>query len=121
MMTVTRYGTLDLERAKNFYDAVTALVGAQRVLDLPEVVGYQGNQGAMFLIGTPYEGTATFGNGTQLSFPATSRASVDQVYGKARELGGKCEGPPALRPNGAYAAYFRDPDGNKLMVFHRSA
>jgi catechol 2,3-dioxygenase-like lactoylglutathione lyase family enzyme len=120
MITVTRYGTLDLERAKNFYDALTALVGAQRVVERPEVVGYQGKQGAMFLIGTPLKGGATVGNGTQLSFPAPSRSGVEDVYNKARELGATCEGPPGLRPNGAYAAYFRDLDGNKLMVFHRA-
>ena len=36
------------------------------------------------------------------------------------ELGATCEGPPGVRgPEGVnafYAAYFRDLDGNKLMV-----
>lgn len=120
MLTVARYGTRDLERAKSFYDPITRLLGATRVLDRPEVVGYKGAEGGMFLVGTPFEGTATVGNGTQVGFAVPSRATVDAVHAKALELGGKCEGPPGLRapdPNGFYAAYFRDLDGNKLMVF----
>ena len=120
MLTVARYGTRNLERAKVFYDAITGLLGATRVVDRPEVVGYRAAEGGMFVIGTPFEGEATVGNGTQMGFAASSRAAVDAVHAKALELGGKCAGPPGLRgpnPNGFYAAYFRDLDGNKLMVF----
>ena len=37
MLTVARYGTRDLERAKTFYDAITQLLGATRVMERPEV------------------------------------------------------------------------------------
>ena len=120
MLTVARYGTRNLERAKAFYDAISPLLGATRVLDRPEVVGYRAAEGGMFVIGTPFEGEATVGNGTQMGFAASSRAVVDAVHAKALELGSKCEGPPGVRgpdPNGFYGAYFRDLDGNKLMVF----
>jgi len=121
MLTVARYGTKDLERAKAFYDAIAALLGAGRVMERPEAVGYKGPGGGMFLIGEPLEGDATVGNGTQMGFAVPTRDVVDAVYAKAREFGSKCEGPPGVRgadPNGFYAAYFRDLDGNKLMVFH---
>jgi catechol 2,3-dioxygenase-like lactoylglutathione lyase family enzyme len=120
MLTIARYGTRNLERAKVFYDAITGLLGATRVMERPEVVGYKGADGGMFLVGTPFEGEATPGNGTQVGFAAASRAVVDAVHAKALELGGKCSGPPGLRrpdPNGFYGAYFRDLDGNKLLVF----
>ena len=120
MLTIARYGTRNLERAKGFYDAITGLLGATRVMERPEVVGYKGADGGMFLVGTPFEGEATAGNGTQVGFAAASRAVVDAVHAKALELGGKCVGPPGLRgsdPNGFYGAYFRDLDGNKLLVF----
>ncbi len=119
MLTVTRYGTRDLERAKIFYDAITAPLGATRVTDRPEVVGYRGPEGGMFLIGKPLEGDATAGNGTQVGFAAPSRTAVDAAHAKALELGGTCAGAPGLRgpeERGFYAAYFRDPDGNKIMV-----
>ncbi len=54
-----------------------------------------------------------------MSFTAPSRAVVDAVHARALELGGTCLGPPGPRGSaatGLYAAYFRDPDGNKVMV-----
>lgn len=120
MLTVARYGTRNLERAKVFYDAITSLLGATRVMERSDLVGYRGSEGGMFLIGTPFAGEATVGNGTQMGFAASSRAVVDAVHAKALDLGGRCEGPPGVRgtdPNGFYGAYFRDLDGNKLMVF----
>ncbi len=120
MLGVARYGTRDFERAKTFYDAIAAILGSRRVIDREEVVAYKGPEGGMFLIGKPLAGDATVGNGTQIGFPAPSRAAVDAAHAKALELGGTCEGPPGLRgPEGVaafYAAYFRDLDGNKLMV-----
>jgi predicted lactoylglutathione lyase len=43
---------------------------------------------------------------------------VDRVYHKAIELGGTDEGPAGMRQGGFYAGYFRDPDGNKINIFH---
>jgi catechol 2,3-dioxygenase-like lactoylglutathione lyase family enzyme len=120
MLNIARYGTSDLDRAKKFYDAIAGLLGAKRVTDRPEVVGYRGAEGGMFLIGTPYEGETSAGNGTQIGFMAASRDIVDAVHAKAIELGGECVGPPGVRgpdPNGFYGAYFRDLDGNKVMIF----
>jgi predicted lactoylglutathione lyase len=50
---------------------------------------------------------------------APTREAVDRCYTVAIESGGRCEGPPGLRPQyhaNYYGAYFRDPDGNKLCV-----
>lgn len=119
MLNVARYGTRDLERAKVFYDAIAQLLGAARVFERPEVVAYKGAEGGMFLIGKPFAGEAAPGNGTQVGFSAPSRAVVDAVHAKALELGGTCEGKPGVRgpdANGFYGAYFRDLDGNKIMV-----
>jgi catechol 2,3-dioxygenase-like lactoylglutathione lyase family enzyme len=120
MLSVGRYGTRDLERARIFYDAIAEILGARRVLDRPELAGYRASEGAMFLIGKPLEGEAGVGNGTQMGFVASSRAVVDAVHAKALEMGGSCAGPPGVRgpdPDGYYGAYFRDLDGNKLTVF----
>lgn len=119
MIRTARYGTRDLERARGFYDAIAELLGARRVFDREELSTYQGPEGSMFVIGLPLEGDATAGNGSQIVFDAPNRAAVDAVHAKAMELDGKCEGPPGFRgPEelGFYAAYFRDLDGNKLVV-----
>jgi len=44
---------------------------------------------------------------------------VHRFHAEALRLGGQCAGPPGSRPDyGAtyYAAYVRDPDGNKLQA-----
>ena len=120
MLSTGRFGTRDLPRAVAFYDAIAELLGATRVYDRPNLAGYRGSTGGIFLVGTPFAGEASAGNGTQLGFEASSRAVVDTVHATALKLGGTCEGAPGIRgddPNGYYGAYFRDLDGNKLTVF----
>lgn len=119
MLSSGRYGTRDLERAKIFYDGVAEVLGAQKVIDRPDLCGYQGSEGGMLMIGTPFEGEASVGNGSQMALMAPSRDIVNKAHAKALELGGRCDGPPG--PRGAaewnlYAAYVRDPDGNKLAI-----
>lgn len=120
MLGMGRFGTRDVARAKAFYDEVAAALGAVRVLDRHGVVGYRGAEGGMFLVGKPIEGVASAGNGSQLGLLAPSRAAVDAAHAAAMAMGGTCLGPPGPRGDpaiGRYAAYFRDLDGNKIMVF----
>ena len=119
MLTGARFGTRDIKRAIAFYDAVTAEIGATRVIERHGMAGYRGAEGGIFLVGTPRAGEATVGNGSQVMWAAPSRAAVDAAHTKALAMGGTCEGPPGPRGSpetNMYAAYFRDPDGNKVMV-----
>ena len=75
----------------------------------------------MLIIGLPFADEATVGNGVMLGIAAPSREMVDAIFAKAIELGGTSEGDPGPRgPEGSgyYACYFRDLDGNKVMVNH---
>lgn len=119
MLVMGRYGTRDIVRAKQFYDAIAEALGAERVIDRRGLVGYRGPEGATFIIGTPREGETNVGNGTQMSFVAPTRESVDAAHAAALSMGGECLGSPGPRGTGSplYACYFRDTDGNKLMVF----
>jgi catechol 2,3-dioxygenase-like lactoylglutathione lyase family enzyme len=121
MLTGARFGTRDIKRAIAFYDAIAAILGAKRVIDRHGAVGYRGAVGGLFLIGTPRMGEASVGNGSQVIVAAPSREAVAAAHAKAVELGGSCEGQPGPRgtgETGVYAAYFRDPDGNKVMLVH---
>ena len=74
--------------------------------------------GAGFGVALPYDGKPmTVGNGVMAAFAAKDKAQVDRVYKLALSLGGTCEGPPGQRSEKFYAAYFRDPEGNKLNAF----
>jgi catechol 2,3-dioxygenase-like lactoylglutathione lyase family enzyme len=119
MLRGARYGTRDLDRARTFYDAIAQILGARRVMDRDELTAYQGPNGGLFVIGKPLAGEASVGNGTQLVFEAPTRAAVDAAHARALELGGTCEGPPGFRGPAEmsfYAAYFRDLDGNKVVL-----
>ena len=119
MLGSGRYGTRDIAGAIKFYDAIAEDLGAKRIMDIPDGAVYQGAQGGIFIIGKPFEGEASVGNGAQIGFSAPSRAAVDAVHAKALSLGGKDEGKPGLRgpaEYGMYACYFRDLDGNKIIV-----
>lgn len=116
-------GTNDLERARDFYDALLAEMGAQRMMEFGDR-GYAWGtspEQPMLSIFKPYDGQpATVGNGVMIALAADSRDTVDRIHKKALELGGADEGKPGLREvglEGFYVAYFRDLDGNKLDVF----
>lgn len=115
-----RFGTRDMARARRFYDPIAALIGAEPIMERPDLVVYKAEDGAAFVIGEPLEGEASPGNGNQLTIAAQSRDMVDAVHAKALELGGADEGAPGIRGkdrDGFYGAYFRDPDGNKWVIY----
>jgi catechol 2,3-dioxygenase-like lactoylglutathione lyase family enzyme len=110
------FGTRDLEKAGKFYDAITAALGAQRTNQTETAIYYaKPNSGIGFAVTLPYNGElATFGNGTMATIMAENREQVDAIHAAALANGGLEEGAPGVRPHGMYAAYWRDPDGNKM-------
>lgn len=120
MIGYVTLGTNDLERGAKFYDALAAELGTKRMMEWPGAIAW-GTPGAGAGIGLtkPFDGNAaSVGNGVMVALEARSREQVDRLYDIALKNGGTCEGPPGQRGDGGfYAAYFRDPDGNKLNAF----
>ena len=119
MIGYVMLGTNDLPRAKAFYDALLAEIGAKQLMDFGRSVAYGVSMDKPALgVGTPFDGKpATVGNGVMVAIAVNSRAMVDRLHRKALELGGTDEGAPGPRFENFYAAYFRDLDGNKLNAF----
>ncbi len=119
MFTHVMVGTNDLARARTFYDAVLGTLGYKRDLARETTLIYRTDTGA-FMVKNPLDGkAATHANGGTIGFLALNRKAVDEFHKAALANGGKCEGAPGPRtfaPN-AYAAYIRDPDGNKAGAF----
>ncbi len=121
MISHFNLGTNDLARAEAFYDQLLKLFDGQLLFRTDRALFYAlAGNGAKLSINVPFNGEpATVGNGTMVAFVADGEEQVDTVHAKALELGGSCEGAPGERMGGsAYAAYFRDPDGNKLGIFY---
>lgn len=118
-------GVNDLESAIAFYDEIMAVLGHSRHSTGEAFAGYGHPENAQLGIDslwilTPIDGqVATGGNGTNIALLAPDRQAVDICHKKALKLGAVDDGAPGIRaeahPN-FYAAYFRDFDGNKIVV-----
>jgi catechol 2,3-dioxygenase-like lactoylglutathione lyase family enzyme len=124
MIGYATLGTNDLEKALAFYDALLAVAGAKRLMEMESgftMYGVEFGKPAL-AITPPYDGqTATTGNGDMLALVFERRDQVDAIHAKALELGGSDEGPPGVRGEEGsmafYGAYFRDPEGHKLCAY----
>jgi len=112
-------GTNDLQRAAKYYDELLTLIGAGRVFEGENFVAWGNSPEAPAIsVITPFDGNAaTVGNGSMVAIAVESPEKVHAIHAKALELGSVDEGAPGPRLNNFYAAYFRDPDGNKLNAF----
>lgn len=120
MIGYVTLGTNDLPRAAAFYDAIAAHFGVGRMMDTAGFVAWGAWGGAPGIAATlPFDGAAaSVGNGVMVALEVKSPEMVDAVHATALAQGGTCEGAPGPRgEDGFYAAYFRDPDGNKLNAF----
>ncbi|MDH4440644.1 MAG: VOC family protein [Rhizobium sp.] len=117
----TTVGTNNLDAASDFYDKIFAVFGAGRVVVQPGRAVYYGLRAPEFGVISPFNGQrANVGNGGMVALQAGSRSQVRDVHALALKLGGTDEGAPGMRtedPDGSYCAYFRDPEGNKFLVF----
>ncbi|OLP57891.1 glyoxalase [Xaviernesmea oryzae] len=118
MFTHIMIGSNDLEQARQFYDATfKALGGDVGEMDERGRLIYL-HKGGRLMITTPIDGNpATHANGGTIGIAADSPAHVLAWHEAGTAHGGtSIETPPNERPNGAFVAYLRDPDGNKLSV-----
>ncbi len=121
MIGYTMVGTTDLDRAVAFYDAIFSEMGLKQCFK-DEQVAFWGDKAdanaPRFATGYPFNGeSANVGNGVMTAFLIDTAGKIDKLYEIGMGLGGADEGAPGLRPDygeGFYAAYLRDPDGNKL-------
>ena len=119
-------GTNDHDRAARFYDAVMATIDWRTHFVFSGGRAYSergAGEGFSLWVLSPFNGeAATAGNGTMVGLPAVSRAAVHAFHEAAMANGGSDEGGPGPRPHYGpdwYAAYVRDPEGNKLAIVYR--
>ena len=119
-------GTNDLKLSEEFYDKLLETVGLKKIYIGDICIGYSQQKDSNeveFYITKPANGKpATFGNGTQISFLTDTRKQVEKFHTLGIEIGGKSEGMPGTRPEGAstYYSYIRDPFGNKICAYTNS-
>lgn len=112
-------GASDVQKSAAFYDAA---LGALRIKNLgPFGNGWvlYGRDKPAFIIARPGNGEAPSSNSATIGFAAASTAEVDAFHAAGLAHGGTDEGQPGPRGHlpGAYAAYLRDPAGNKVTAY----
>ncbi|CAH0269327.1 VOC family protein [Agrobacterium fabrum] len=118
MFTHVMIGSNNLERARDFYDATfVALGGKPGEIDARGRLIYA-HEGGRLMITKPIDGKpATAANGGTIGIAAASPDHVLAWHAAGVSHGGTAvESLPLERPNGAFVAYLRDPDGNKLTA-----
>ncbi len=129
MFSHVMVGSNDIERSKQFYDAVLGVIGAGEPMRNQNGTGqtrlFYRHDGGTFCVTQPINGeSATAANGSTIGFKCNSPEQVRQFHDTAVAHGGtSIEEPPGLREGklgGLHLAYVRDPDGSKLCALHRA-
>jgi catechol 2,3-dioxygenase-like lactoylglutathione lyase family enzyme len=107
----------DLDRSTRFYQAVLGAIGLAQLEMRPKTVGFGKRYPEFWLNLRPDIRAWPADSGAHVSLRATTTAAVDAFHAAALASGGTSDGGPALRPQhgeGYYAAFIRDPDGNRV-------
>lgn len=112
-------GSNDLAKSRAYYDPVMQALGATFAFEYEGMTfAYKFEDGFMVWITKPQNGEAAApGNGHTAGFFTATPEAVQAAHAAALANGGSDEGAPGPRPlygPDVYAAYARDPDGNKM-------
>ncbi|CAG1013466.1 MAG: VOC family protein [Rhizobiaceae bacterium] len=115
-------GVADVPAAHVFYSRVLDTFGI-RCLAEGEGFAAFGRDRIAFLLLTPFDGgLASAGNGAHVAFAAPAREAVARAHAAGLDAGAIDEGAPGVRAAypmpGVFAAYLRDPWGNKIELVH---
>jgi catechol 2,3-dioxygenase-like lactoylglutathione lyase family enzyme len=112
-------GVSDIAKARKFYDAALAPLGAKCLSEDASALGYGGSEGPrlwLLAAGTVESNIP----GLHICLEAGKRSQVDAFHAGAIHAGGGDNGKPGLRADyGAnyYAAFVTDPDGNRIEAY----
>jgi catechol 2,3-dioxygenase-like lactoylglutathione lyase family enzyme len=108
----------DLAAAARFYEVVLGALGFLKLDDRPTTVGFGKRYSELWLNHRPDMAEVAANSGAHVCLRARSTQAVDAFHAAALEAGGTSDGAPGLRSHdgegGYYAAFIRDPDGNRI-------
>ena len=106
----------DLAASARFYEAVLASLGYAKLADRPATIGFGKKYPELWLNHRPNANIDT-DTGAHVCLRWRDRAAIDRFHAAALAAGGKSDGTPGLRSHyheTYYAAFVRDPDGNRI-------
>ena len=110
-------GVSNLERSARFYESALAPLGLSRLVTRPTTVGFGKNYPEFWINLRAGLAEVAPESGVHICLRAKSAGEVDAFHAAALDAGGQSDGAPGLRPHDRvryYAAFVRDPDGNRI-------
>ena len=107
----------DLNACGRFYDAVLATIGFNRLVTRPGTIGFGKKYPEFWLNERRAMAPVDPDCGAHVCLRAPSAEAVQAFHAAAMAGGGASDGAPGPRPEytaGYYAAFVRDPEGNKI-------
>jgi catechol 2,3-dioxygenase-like lactoylglutathione lyase family enzyme len=107
----------NLPRAADFYEAVLATLGYAKLETRPATIAFGKKYSEFWINHRPDMIPLPTDCGSHVALRAATREMVDAFHAAALAHGGICDGAPGSRPQhgeGYYAAFIRDPDGNRI-------
>ena len=107
----------DLDRSARFYQGVLAAIGYEKLVVRPRTVGFGKAYPEFWLNLRATMAPVEADGGGHVALRVRTIELVDAFHAAALAAGGTSDGAPGLRPQhgeGYYAAFIRDPDGNRI-------
>jgi catechol 2,3-dioxygenase-like lactoylglutathione lyase family enzyme len=107
----------DLDASAHFYQAVLGAIGYQKLVVRPRTIGFGKSYPEFWLNLRVSLAPVGADSGAHAALRVRTSELVDAFHAAAIAAGGRCDGAPGLRPQhgeGYYAAFIRDPDGNRV-------
>ncbi|MEU8020969.1 VOC family protein [Micromonospora haikouensis] len=114
----------DVPASAAFYDAVLATLGARRLMEFGDVLGYGSDKPDFWLSPTTATTTTGAAHEAHIAFTAPDRVAVRAFHDAAVAVGAEVLHAPRVWPEyhpTYFGAFVRDPDGNNVeAVCHAS-
>jgi catechol 2,3-dioxygenase-like lactoylglutathione lyase family enzyme len=107
----------DLAASTRFYESLLATVGYAKLVTRADTVGFGKRYPEFWLNHRPGMQRVAADSGAHVCLRARSAEAVDAFHAAALANGAANDGAPGHRPeysDGYYAAFVRDPDGNRI-------
>ena len=108
----------DLKASARFYERLLATLGMTRLREWPDAaVGYGKKYPEFWISRRASMAPVAADSGVHVCLRARDATMVDAFHAAALSAGGSFDGAPGLRAHyheGYYAAFIRDPDGNRI-------
>jgi len=118
MIDHTSIAVRDLKKGEAFYAALLAPLGLAKLREWPDAaIGFGKKYPEFWINRRAAMDRVADDSGVHICLRAPSAKAVDAFHAAALKAGGTSDGAPGVRPEyhqTYYAAFIRDPDGNRI-------